>query len=256
MIPVRSTRFTTLCVVTLTLLTSLPARAEDPSGAAAPAAPVEPADTFFDSTTVTALGHEAKTLEIATPVTVIGPAELERRLVAQPADLLRDQPGVDVNGVGLNQVRPVIRGQRGLRVLFLADGLRLNNARRQTDFGEITGLFDLEEVESVEVVRGPASVLYGSDAIGGVFNLVSRTTPRWRRRPRWGRGPLRLGRRADPRDGLGGRSQRSLGLSARRLLPRRRRLRSARRHLRRHPPGRRHRGSGHRAGGPRLWICR
>ena len=88
------------------------------------------------------------------------------------ADLLREQPGVDVNGVGPNQARPVIRGQRGLRVLFLEDGLRLNNARRQTDFGEITGLVDLDGVAAVEVVRGPASVLYGSDAIGGVLNLV------------------------------------------------------------------------------------
>ena len=90
------------------------------------------------------------------------------------ADLLRDQPGVDVNGVGVNQARPVIRGQRGLRVLFLEDGLRMNNARRQTDFGEITGLVDVDDVSSVEVVRGPMSVLYGSDAIGGVLNLVTK----------------------------------------------------------------------------------
>ena len=61
----------------------------------------------------------------------------------------------------------------GLRVLFLENGLRINNPRRQTDFGEITGLVDLESVSTIEVVRGPASVLYGSDAIGGVLNLIS-----------------------------------------------------------------------------------
>ena len=93
--------------------------------------------------------------------------------------------------------RPVIRGQRGLRVLFLEDGLRLNNARRQTDFGEITGLVDVDDVASVEVVRGPMSVLYGSDAIGGVLNLVTQPAiaprrPALRRRRR---APLRLGRR-------------------------------------------------------------
>ena len=136
-----------------------------------------PRDTFYDATTVTALGHEAKVFEIATPVTVLSRAEIDRRLVNQPTDLLRDQPGVDVNGVGLNQARPVIRGQRGLRVLFLSDGLRMNNSRRQTDFGEITGLIDLDDVEALEVVRGPASVLYGSDAIGGVLNLVTRDAP-------------------------------------------------------------------------------
>ena len=45
----------------------------------------------------------------------------------------------------------MIRGQRGLRVLFLEDGLRLNNARRQTDFGEIAGLVDPASLESLMV---------------------------------------------------------------------------------------------------------
>lgn len=129
-------------------------------------------DSFFSTVTVTATGSERDTLEVATPVTVIPSSEIVRQAPESAVDLLRTQPGVDVNGVGPNQTRPVIRGQRGLRVLFLEDGLRLNNARRQTDFGEIGGLIDLDTVESVEVVRGAASVLYGSDAIGGVLNLI------------------------------------------------------------------------------------
>ncbi len=151
---------------------------EPPAAPAAPAAesaPVEePASSYFDTTTVTASGREQDVFDVATPVTVIPQLEIERKLPENAADLLRDQPGVDVNGVGSNQARPVIRGQRGLRVLFLEDGLRLNNARRQTDFGEISGLVDVDDVASVEVVRGPMSVLYGSDAIGGVLNLVTR----------------------------------------------------------------------------------
>ncbi len=111
---------------------------------------------------------------MATPVTVVSAETIERRAPDNAADLLRDEPGVDVNGVGPNQERPVIRGQRGLRVLFLENGLRLNNARRQTDFGEISGLVDVDEVETLEVVRGPASVLYGSDAVGGVLNLLTK----------------------------------------------------------------------------------
>ncbi|MGE0640262.1 MAG: TonB-dependent receptor plug domain-containing protein [Thermoanaerobaculia bacterium] len=143
-----------------------------PSGSAP--AEEEPMASFFASTTVTATGSERDTFEVATPVTVLREAEIERLAPDSAADLLRDQPGVDVNGVGPNQARPVIRGQRGLRVLFLEDGLRLNNARRQTDFGEIAGLVDPAAVSTVEVVRGPASVLYGSDAIGGVLNLITR----------------------------------------------------------------------------------
>ncbi|MCB1056306.1 MAG: TonB-dependent receptor [Acidobacteria bacterium] len=130
--------------------------------------------SFFATVTVTATGTETDAFEIATPVTVIGSDEIERQAPNNAADLLRNQTGVDVNGVGPNQARPIIRGQRGLRVLFLENGLRLNNPRRQTDFGEISGLVDLDAVERVEVVRGPASVLYGSDAIGGVLNLVTR----------------------------------------------------------------------------------
>ena len=134
----------------------------------------EPLASFFEETTVTATGSERNVFDIATPVTVIRAEKIAQKTAENAADLLREQPGVDVNGVGPNQARPVIRGQRGLRVLFLEDGLRLNNPRRQTDFGEIGGLVDLQNVSTIEVIRGPASVLYGSDAIGGVMNVISK----------------------------------------------------------------------------------
>lgn len=182
---------TAATIALVTLFMALPAQAQS-SSSPAPAATADattadqqPQDTdgdgtidsFFSAVTVTATGNPRDTFEVATPVTVIQQEEIARLAPDNAADLLRTQPGVDVNGVGPNQSRPVIRGQRGLRVLFLEDGLRLNNARRQTDFGEVTGLIDLQSVGSVEVVRGPASVLYGSDAIGGVLNLVP-STPR------------------------------------------------------------------------------
>ena len=136
--------------------------------------PEEKRPSFFSETTVTATGTKRDIFEVATPVTVVPDETIRQKAPQNAADLLREAPGVDVAGVGPNQMRPVIRAQRGLRVLFLENGLRLNNARRQTDFGEITGLVDVDSVEKMEVVRGPASVLYGSDAIGGVLNLVSR----------------------------------------------------------------------------------
>ena len=114
-----------------------------------------------------ATGWEADNFEVAVPVTVLERQVIERRMADNAADLLREETGVDVNGVGPNQERPIIRGLRGLRVLFMENGLKLNNARRQTDFGEVTGLVAVDDLDRVEVVRGPASVLYGSDAIGG-----------------------------------------------------------------------------------------
>ncbi len=148
---------------------------DGPADAVDETEPVEDLTTsFFATTTVTATGTETDAFEVSTPVTTLKPQDIERRAPDNAADLLKAEPGVDVSGVGPNQTRPVIRGQRGLRVLLLENGLRLNNPRRQTDFGEIPGLVDIETVESVEIVRGPASVLYGSDAIGGVLNLVTR----------------------------------------------------------------------------------
>jgi outer membrane receptor protein involved in Fe transport len=165
---------------------TLPVAAAEPVDEAAASASDETTSTddsdgadselsFFATTTVTATGSEADPFELSTPVSVVTAEEIERREPNSSADLLRELPGVDVNGVGPNQARPVIRGLRGLRVLFLENGLRMNNPRRQTDFGEISGLVDMDSVEAVEVVRGPASVLYGTDAIGGVLNLVTRT---------------------------------------------------------------------------------
>ena len=167
----------------LTLFLTSPLFAQTPAASPTPspepAANTDAAETqvtpsFFAETTVTATGTKRDTFEVATPVTVIRRDEIQRKAPQNAADILREEPGVDVADVGPNQMRPVIRGQRGLRVLFLENGLRLNNARRQTDFGEIAGLVDLDSVDTIEVVRGPASVLYGSDAIGGVLNLVSR----------------------------------------------------------------------------------
>jgi len=167
----RSTLLALLLLLPLTAVADdAPAKPANPKTADATnpnAEPVTP--SFFAETTVTATGSKRDIFEIATPVTVIRAETIEQKSPQNAAELLREQPGVDINGVGPNQGRPVIRGQRGLRVLFLENGLRLNNPRRQTDFGEVTGLVDLNSVATIEVVRGPASVLYGTDAIGGVL---------------------------------------------------------------------------------------
>lgn len=125
--------------------------------------------------TVTATRAPTDVRLVPAPVTVLDSASIRERAPNNAADLLREAPGVDVVGTGPNQGRPSIRGQRGQRILLLQDGLRLNNNRRQQDFGELPALVDVDQVERVEVVRGPSSVLYGSDAIGGVINLITRS---------------------------------------------------------------------------------
>ena len=124
--------------------------------------------------TVTATRQATDIKAVPAPVSVLDARTMRERSANSATDLLRELPGVDVVGTGPNQARPTIRGQRGQRILLLQDGLRLNNARRQQDFGELPSLVDVEQLERVEIVRGPSSVLYGSDAIGGVINLITR----------------------------------------------------------------------------------
>lgn len=131
----------------------------------------------LDPITVTATRNEKAVFSAPMAVSVTDSATLRRAAVNTAVDLFRGLPGLDVTGVGTNQIRPSIRGQRGQRILLLEDGIRMNNSRRQQDFGELPSLVGVENIERVEVVRGPASVLYGTDAIGGVVNLITTTPP-------------------------------------------------------------------------------
>ncbi len=130
----------------------------------------------IDPVVVTATRTARPVSETPAPVNLVDQVKLREQMVNTVTDLFRNMPGLDVNGVGVNQVRPIIRGQRGQRILLMQDGIRLNNSRRQQDFGELPALVDVKGVERVEVVRGPSSVLYGTDAIGGVVNIVTPST--------------------------------------------------------------------------------
>jgi outer membrane receptor protein involved in Fe transport len=135
------------------------------------------APTSLDTLIITATRSERSTFDAPQPVTVLDARLFRERLPNGVADLFREFPGLDASGVGPNQRRPEIRGLRGQRILLLQDGLRLNNSRRQQDFGELPALAGAAGIERVEVVRGPSSVLYGTDAIGGVVNIISSEVP-------------------------------------------------------------------------------
>lgn len=159
---------------------------------ACPLAAQQPGDSTrtkatLDPVTVTATRVKTDVHNVAPAVSVVDSTAISARMPNSAADLLRELPGVDVIGTGVNQVRPAIRGEQGQRVLLLEDGMRLNNARRQQDFGELPALVDVFQISRVEIVRGPSSVLYGTDAIGGVMNLITRA-------PRFGAGPSISGR--------------------------------------------------------------
>lgn len=152
------------------------AGAQEAAPADAPTEAAEKAPTFRQELVVTASRYEQDAFETPAPITVISREELDRRRPEKLVDVLKDLAGIEVFGEGPFRGLPVIRGLSSNRILILVDGQRLNNARESTQFAGIQpGLVDLSQVERIEVLRGPASVLYGSDAVGGVINIITRS---------------------------------------------------------------------------------
>lgn len=108
-------------------------------------------------------------------VSVVTGEDLREQQVRTPVDALRGLPGVDVNRTGstggLAQVR--IRGQDARHTTVLIDGVEVNNpGDGEFDFSNLVAG---EEIDRIEVLRGPQSGLYGSGAIGGVVNIVTKS---------------------------------------------------------------------------------
>ena len=121
--------------------------------------------------TVTASGREETALEAFQTVTTLQNLELATRAAPSLGEVLEDEPGVAKRSFGPGTSRPVVRGFDGDRVLILQDGLPTGTLSYQSgDHGEP---MDVTALERVEVVRGPATLLYGSNAIGGVVNTIS-----------------------------------------------------------------------------------
>ncbi|HVO75241.1 MAG TPA: TonB-dependent receptor [Ignavibacteriaceae bacterium] len=91
------------------------------------------------------------------------------------ADALDFQPGVAMRSNGIATGRPVIRGFSNNKVLILEDGLRMGDLSNASDDHSVTD--DGSEAEKIEVIEGPSSLLYGSNAIGGVVNIITDAVP-------------------------------------------------------------------------------
>lgn len=87
---------------------------------------------------------------------------------------LRDVPGVMVQETAFGQGSPFIRGFTGFRTLFLIDGIRLNNSAFRDGPNQYWSTVDPLSIDRLEIVKGPAGALYGSDAIGGAVNAITR----------------------------------------------------------------------------------
>ena len=122
--------------------------------------------------TVTVVSGVVPDLELSPAVaaTVMGRGDLGQRLPAQLFQILENLPGAEVSGDGHAAV-PSLRGLPQHRTLLLLDDGRISSERRA---GASATYLDPETIEEVEVVRGPGSVAYGSDAFGGIIRARTR----------------------------------------------------------------------------------
>ncbi len=124
---------------------------------------------------ITATGNETPLVETAPSTTVITRNAIERHQYQTVAEALRQVPGVHVarNG-GIGQPTSLfIRGTNSNHVLVMIDGVKINDTTTPNGAFDFSNLMT-DAIERIEVVRGPQSTLYGSDAIGGVINIITR----------------------------------------------------------------------------------
>ncbi|MBI4971933.1 MAG: TonB-dependent receptor [Candidatus Omnitrophica bacterium] len=126
-----------------------------------------------DPLIVTATRSAQPMSHVGLPMTVITREQIEREGDMQVIDVLRNVPGVNVvrNGSRGRTTSVFIRGANGNHTLFMINGVEVSSPA--------TGAYDptnlnVEDVERIEIIRGPQSTLYGSEAIGGVINVITR----------------------------------------------------------------------------------
>ncbi|KQX25726.1 TonB-dependent receptor [Sphingomonas sp. Root50] len=128
-----------------------------------------------DSIVVTATRTETRLSEVGKSISVIDAELIEQRQTVPLADLLRTQPGITIqrNG-GLGGVTSLfIRGAQSDQTVVLIDGVKLNDPAAPGGGFNFADLLT-DNLERIEILRGPQSVLWGSQAIGGVINLITR----------------------------------------------------------------------------------
>ncbi|HMA43529.1 MAG TPA: TonB-dependent receptor [Gemmatimonadales bacterium] len=128
----------------------------------------------LEAVTVTATRAPADPLSSPLPTATLGAGALAREFRVSLAHALETLAGVRALTTGGEIGKPIIRGLTGARVLVLGDGNRLEDYSWSDEDGPSV---ETRLADRVEVIRGPASVLYGSDALGGVVNVIPEDVP-------------------------------------------------------------------------------
>jgi len=132
-----------------------------------------PQGNLLHNISVTAMNREQAPISVPMAQHVLPPLTIKEKIPETVMDTVSDTLGVHYIGSGGVSVTPTIRGLARRRVLVLVDGVRITSDRRA---GTSANLVPPELSSGIEVVRSASSVLYGSDAIGGVVNIMTRPT--------------------------------------------------------------------------------
>jgi hemoglobin/transferrin/lactoferrin receptor protein len=141
---------------------------------------------------------------------VVGGEQMRRHGYRTTPQALRDVPGVMVQETAPGQGSPFLRGFTGYSNLFLIDGVRLNNSTFRSGPNQYWNTVDPLSLDRLEIVMGPASALYGSDAIGGTVQAFTRSPYRYAERG-WARGGAVYTRFASAENSIFGRAELSVG---------------------------------------------
>ncbi|HEX2793481.1 MAG TPA: TonB-dependent receptor [Croceicoccus sp.] len=153
----------------------LPAPAPDPAPAPAPVpAAADADDDYHDPIVVTAQGIGR--IDFLAGTNVVGGVDLQRDMAGQIGEVLEKLPGVAASGFAPGASRPILRGFSGDRVRVLVDGIGAIDASNTSADHAVS--LDPLTAQSIEVLRGPATLLYGSSAIGGAVNVIDKRIPR------------------------------------------------------------------------------
>jgi outer membrane receptor protein involved in Fe transport len=163
-------RLTLAPAFALAALASLP----EPRAEASPSAQDAPASTRSTESLVSAGRRPQRPFESPRALDAVYRPDAVEWGAVTSAEALGQSSGVYLHRTDAAGLSPVVRGLHGRRVLLLVDGVRLNNGITPSGANRLLNSVDLFSLSRLEVLRGPGSVLYGSDAIGGAINLVSK----------------------------------------------------------------------------------
>lgn len=127
----------------------------------------------FDGVVFTASRHAETIFQSQKNIEMASEEDISVRTSPNTSDAIREIPGVLVQKTTAGHGAPILRGMIGKDVLLLYNGIRLNKPTFRFGANQYMNTIDAESLDRIEVIKGPGSVMYGSDAIGGIVNMIS-----------------------------------------------------------------------------------